>query len=121
EVMPGGRLPRVEEVEVVRGRDRDEGRDQRDDHDEADDDETGERLRVAQEQHEPAGDPDAPASAWRNGLGPLEDGIVEDRGLELRHQLARSRGSRTRLSTSMTRFARMTATRRTTRIAGASG
>src|SRR5215210_2122650 len=115
-MVPGWRLAGRVQVEVVRVRDRDVRRDHGDDDHERDHPEAEARLAVLQEEHYPAGDAEAAADpAWRRGEREF------DRGLELRHQPARSRGSRTRLSTSMIRLARITQTESTTRIPCASG
>ena len=119
QVVPRRCLLRCEQVEVVRMGDRDERGDDRDDDDEGNQDEADARLRVAQEEREPAGDPDAPPADTACVAGRYAD--VEDSGIDLRHQLVRSRGSRTKLRRSMTRLATITQTESTTRIACASG
>ena len=120
EVVPRRRLPRGEQVEVVRVRDADPGSDHGDHHHEADHREPGGGLRVAQHEREPAGHVEPAADAPRRSREREVDRGVEG-GIELRHQAVRRRGSRTRLSRSMIRFATITQTERTTSSACASG
>ena len=103
EVVPRRRLPRREQVEVGRVGDRDPRCDQRDDDHEADEHEPEERLRVPREQGQPAGQPQ-PAAAPRRHDGERECLGLDDRRLQLRHQEARTRGSRTKLRRSMTKL-----------------
>jgi hypothetical protein len=116
QMVPRRRLACGEDVEIVWVLDGDQRRDQCDEHHEADHRESGARLGVAQQEDEPAGNTQPPRDPPRR----RREREVEGR-VELRHQLVRSRGSRTRFRMSMNRFARITQMDSTTRSDCASG
>ncbi len=85
----------------------------RDEHGEADHRGAEASLRVGEQERDPARDAEVAADAFRRYFPGEVDGGAECR-VELRHQAVRRRGSRTRLSTSMSRFATITQTESTT-------
>src|SRR6266700_891966 len=108
-MVPGGRLARCEQVETRGVVDGDPRCDHRDDDHEADQHEAEARLRILEEQREPAGD----AAVLRGRSDDEGDGFGLCDRLELRHQLALTRGSSTKLSRSMMKLAAITANAKT--------
>src|SRR5262249_48009018 len=117
-VVPGGRLAGRQQVEGVRVGYGDPGGDDRDHDHGSDHQETESRFCVREQERYPARQVEAAARCPRRRLEREVEGA--DRRMELGHQDVRRRGSRTRLSTSMIRFATITQIESTTSNACAS-